>query len=121
MKCMNNSCENELIGKQQTFCSDRCRKAATRTKSKVQLGQMSDLEPTRTNFELCRYCSKPLPALAKLRRNPGDCYDCAIKQLRQASIKALGNTVYAGAERPPEFPEPFHHKPTMVGYVPATE
>jgi hypothetical protein len=31
MKCMNDNCEIELVGRQKTYCSDRCRKAQTRT------------------------------------------------------------------------------------------
>ena len=98
---MNTECNNELTGKQRTFCSDRCRKAATRTNRAVQPGQMSDLsdlEPTRTNLEQCRYCDAPLPPLAKPRRWPGACYECAIKQPRRPSVEALGELVYAGSE-----------------------
>ena len=51
--------------------------------------------------ELCQYCDKPLPKLLKPRRNPGACYDCALKQPRKPSIVALGDTVYAGAEYVP--------------------
>ena len=51
-----------------------------------------------TGLEQCRYCSAPLPALAKPRRNRGACYPCAMKQPRKPSIVALGDTVYAGAE-----------------------
>lgn len=31
MKCMNEDCDNKLIGRQKTYCSDKCRKAQTRT------------------------------------------------------------------------------------------
>jgi len=58
--------------------------------------------PMPSDLEKCRYCGEPLPALAKPRRHPGACYDCAIKQPRRASIEALGDTVYAGAEPPEE-------------------
>ena len=53
-----------------------------------------------TDLEQCRYCSAPLPALAKPRRHPGACYPCAMKQPRKPSIIALVDTVYAGAEVP---------------------
>ena len=31
MQCMNDKCSNELTGRQKTYCSDKCRKAQTRT------------------------------------------------------------------------------------------
>lgn len=31
MQCMNENCDNELIGRQKTYCSDKCRKAQSRT------------------------------------------------------------------------------------------
>ena len=33
MECMNDYCDNELTGRQRTFCSDKCRKQASRPKS----------------------------------------------------------------------------------------
>jgi len=57
-----------------------------------------ETRPAVTDLEKCRYCGEPLPALAKPRCYPGACYDCAIKQPHRASIEALGDTVYAGAE-----------------------
>lgn len=38
-KCMNEDCSNELKGKQQRFCSDKCRKAVSRTKLLAEPGQ----------------------------------------------------------------------------------
>lgn len=105
MKCRHDSCENELIGKQRTYCSDRCRKAESRAtksdKSVTQAGRVSELEPSRTSLERCRYCNVPLPPLAKPRRWPGACNDCAVRQPRKPSIKALGELVYAGSEYVP--------------------
>lgn len=34
MECMNENCSNELAGRQKTYCSDRCRKAQSRTEAK---------------------------------------------------------------------------------------
>ena len=31
MKCMNDQCGNELIGRQKTYCSDKCRMTQSRT------------------------------------------------------------------------------------------
>lgn len=55
MKCMNNNCDNDLTGKQRAYCSDRCRKAVSRTKldeTDAQVGQVSGLEPSRTSSEM---------------------------------------------------------------------
>ena len=67
MKCKSNDCENELIGRQKNFCSDRCRKRtiraavikvksdrSTRTQRDLdKLGQKSDTqlqpEQSKTN------------------------------------------------------------------------
>ena len=101
MNCMNKDCDNALIGKQRTYCSDRCRKAVSRTKPDDKVGQVSGLEPSLSDLELCRYCSEPLPKLLKPRRWPGACYPCAIKAPRKSSIEALGELVYAGSEYVP--------------------
>ena len=36
MKCLNELCSNVLTGRQRTFCSDKCRKAVSRTKRSVE-------------------------------------------------------------------------------------
>jgi len=39
MQCMNEKCDNELSGRQRSFCSDRCRKAVSRTNTSGEPGQ----------------------------------------------------------------------------------
>lgn len=34
-KCMNKECDNELTGRQKTYCSDKCRKAQSRTQTRT--------------------------------------------------------------------------------------
>lgn len=49
MQCI--VCKSELSGRKQRFCSDKCRKAYSRTnsdKSNVEVGQMSELQQSRT-------------------------------------------------------------------------
>ena len=41
MKCKNNNCDNETTGR-QVFCSDRCRKALSRTETAVSRTNNSD-------------------------------------------------------------------------------
>ncbi len=94
------------IGKKARTCSAKCRKIAQRQRTSVT--KRCDTvtvngcdKSTVTDLELCRYCTKPLPALVKPRRWPGACYDCAVKQPRKSSIEALGELVYAGSEYVP--------------------
>lgn len=49
MKCMNKECDNELTGRQRTYCSDRCRKAQTRTETRTNESQVQ----TRTITDAC--------------------------------------------------------------------
>ena len=86
------------VSKKARTCSDKCRQALRRSVTDVTVERCD--KPSVTDLELCRYCSAPLPALAKPRRNPGACYPCALKQPHKPSIVALGDTVYAGAEVP---------------------
>ncbi len=71
MECLSIKCERELIGRQTTYCSDKCRKSQSRTKSRI--------DESRTNLELCRYCGNDLPRLEKSRQHPGACLDCVMK------------------------------------------
>lgn len=50
MKCMNESCSNELSGRQKTYCSDKCRMVQTRT-DKVE--QAKPEQQTRTITDAC--------------------------------------------------------------------
>ena len=99
MKCV--ICD-KAIGKKARTCSAKCRQQLKRSVTvpvtDVTLANCD--KPSVTDLELCRYCSELLPALAKPRRNPGACYPCAMKAFRGSSIEKLGNTVYAGSERP---------------------
>ena len=90
------------ISKKARTCSAKCRKQVQRQAPSVTSVTVRKCDmPSVTTFELCRYCSKPLPPLAKLRHNPGACYDCAIKQPHQCSLDALGELVHAGSEYVP--------------------
>lgn len=75
------------ISKKARTCSAKCRQIASRSKASV------------TNLEQCRYCEVALPKLAKPRRWPGACYECAITRPRKCSLDALGDTVWVGSER----------------------
>jgi hypothetical protein len=94
------------ISKKARTCSAKCRQRARRLgRSKIIRGVTNVTvskcdKPSMTDLEKCRYCSKPLPPLLKPRRYLGACYECALKSPRKASIDALGDIVYAGAERP---------------------
>ena len=101
------------INKKARYCSDKCKQVAYRnrkqepTVTSVTFAPVT--EPAVTppalrrdvSLELCRYCGELLPKLAKLRRWPGACYDCALKQPRKPSIEALDELVYAGSEYVP--------------------
>jgi len=39
MKCLNDNCDNVLTGRQRTFCSDKCRKAISRTNKAIEDGR----------------------------------------------------------------------------------
>ena len=41
MECMNKDCNNELTGKQTTYCSDRCRMQASRTQPEHEQPEQS--------------------------------------------------------------------------------
>ena len=45
MECINETCSNDLTGKQIRYCSDKCRKQATRTTRTEQVGQMQVGQP----------------------------------------------------------------------------
>ena len=96
---------DEPIGKKARYCSDKCKQIAYRNRKQESTVTSVTLpavtKPTVTDFELCRYCAKPLPALLKPRRWPGACYDCAIEQPRKPSVDSLGELVYAGSEYMP--------------------
>lgn len=79
------------ISKKARTCSAKCKQIAYRNRDKSS---------TVTDLESCRYCNKPLPALAKHRRWSGACLDCAVKAPRRPSVDSLGELVYAGSERP---------------------
>ena len=97
---------NKPITKKARYCSDKCKQIAYRnrrqepTVTSVTLAPVT--ESTVTGLERCRYCGVDLPALLKPRLNPGACYGCALKAPRKCSLDALGDTVYAGSERPKE-------------------
>ena len=84
------------IGKKARTCSAKCRQRAKRSVTLVTVDRCD--KPSVTDLEQCQYCSKSLPALSKPRCWPGVCYDCALKQPRQASVDSLGELVYAGSE-----------------------
>ncbi len=48
MKCMYSKCDNELIGRKKTYCSDRCRKAQSRTETGSKVGQNETRTQSRT-------------------------------------------------------------------------
>ena len=93
---------NKPISKKARTCSTKCKQIAYRNKKQAPTVTSVTLatvtEPTVTDLELCQYCDVPLPPLAKPRRWPGACYECAIKQQRRPSVEALGELVYAGSE-----------------------
>jgi len=102
---------NEPISKKARTCSAKCRQIASRQRSVTS--SVTPVTVTKcdkasvTDLELCRYCTKPLPALAKPRRWPGACNDCAVRQPRKPSMETLGELVYAGSEYvPPSKSEP---------------
>jgi len=86
--------------KDKTKQREANRQASQRKRDKAKGMTQAGMTPVPTDLEQCRYCGKPLPALAKPRRYPGACYPCAIKRPARPSIEALGDTVYAGAELP---------------------
>ena len=56
MKCINKGCSNELIGRQKTYCSDKCRMHQTRTGTatkpeqiKVEQAKSNTLSPESVN------------------------------------------------------------------------
>ncbi len=68
---------NEVKGKAKT-CSNRCRKALSRT---VTNNTNSKCDTSSvTSLENCQYCGVSLPALQEPRQHPGACYPCAINQ-----------------------------------------
>lgn len=95
---------NKPISKKARFCSDACRQKAYRnTKCNAPPSVTREnvtVESSVTDLELCRYCGRELPGLAKSRQWPGACYDCALKQTRRPSLDSLGELVYTGSERP---------------------
>lgn len=90
------------VSKKQRYCSAKCKQEAYRNRKQepavTSVTVAGVTKPSVTNLELCRYCTKPLPPLAKPRRWPGACHDCAAKAPRKPSIEALGELVYAGSE-----------------------
>ena len=95
---------NKSISKKARTCSAKCRQQAKRlrsvTPSVTNVTLVNCDKPSVTDLELCRHCSSPLPPLSRPRRYPGACYPCALTAPRKCSIDALGDTVYAGSERP---------------------
>lgn len=51
MKCKNEACENELTGRQKTYCSDKCRKIQTRTESRTNESRTKCDELKVSEFE----------------------------------------------------------------------
>ncbi|KKM90643.1 hypothetical protein LCGC14_1236550 [marine sediment metagenome] len=90
------------IGKKARTCGPTCRSKLARSvassvsKPSVASSKSPSVATPVTDLELCRYCSEPLPALAKPRRWPGACYPFAMKAPRKSSIEALGEVVCAG-------------------------
>lgn len=91
------------ISKKARTCSVKCRQIASRRSVTPSVTTVTDDrcdKPSVTDLELCRYCSEPLPPLAKPRRWPGACLGCACQQPGRPSVDSLGELVYAGSERP---------------------
>ena len=92
------------ISKKARYCSDKCKQIAYRNRKQeptvTPVTLTTVTSPTVTDLEQCRYCSEPLPPLAKPRQYPGACLSCALIAPRKCSLEAIGNTVYAGSERP---------------------
>lgn len=58
MKCLNENCDNELIGRQRTYCSDACRMAQTRTNEAAKVEQTKpeheiEDKPEQAQLEPC--------------------------------------------------------------------
>jgi len=47
--------------------------------------------PLPADFELCRYCGKPLPVLKQRRHSPGACLDCVMAKHSPISCKPPAN------------------------------
>ena len=111
------------ISKKARTCGPTCRsKLARSVAKKTSVACNSNMEPEvlqkineacgepvtlpdsmlTPDLETCRYCSEPLPTLAKPRRHPGACLNCALKAPSKCSLDALGDTVSGGSERPVE-------------------
>ena len=84
------------IGKKARTCGSTCRSKLARSVASPSVA-LPAVASSVADLELCRYCSEPLPALAKPRRYPGACYPCAMKAPRKASLDAIGDTVCAGS------------------------
>lgn len=91
------------ISKKARTCSSKCRQIASRRSVTEKCDTVTVDRCDKviaSDLELCRYCSADLPALAKPRRHPGACLSCASKAPSKCSLDALGDTVWAGSERP---------------------
>lgn len=97
---------NKPISKKARTCSAKCRQIASRKASVTKKCDSVTVDrcdkPSVTDLEQCRYCGEPLPTLDKPRQHPGSCYPCAMKAPRRCSLDSLGDTVWAGSERPKE-------------------